>query len=264
MSFTESDVPEFDPTDSGQVDAADGAEAGFDGQILPIDDYKDFHVPVRVDGEEILVPLVEAVQGYQRQADYTRKTQEIAQQRQDLQVVAAIKTALDNDPVGTLQALSEHYGVGVAPQGAPQTSYESDDMWGFGGATEQSDPRLSQLEQRIAQFEKAQAQAQLEAEIGRLQAKYGESFNAQEVLAQAVASGDSNLERVYKLIDYDRVAVQGRAQQQVATKTQQAVAAKKAAQVVSSGGSAGGQVVSDASIRSIRDAWAAAKQEHGV
>lgn len=262
MSFTDSDVPEMDPTVGGQVDAADGAEAGFDGPILPIDEYRDFHVPVRVDGEELLVPLAEAVQGYQRQADYTRKTQEVAQQRQELQVVAAIKQALDNDPVGTLQALSEHYGVGGLPQAAPQqTQYDSDDVWGFGGATDTPDPRLSQLEQRIAAFEKAQAQQQLEAEIGRLQTKYGDSFNAQEVLAQAVASGDSDLERVYKLIDYDRVANASRAQQQQAAKTQQAVAAKRAAQVVSSGTSAVGKTVNDSPIRSIRDAWAAAKQE---
>jgi hypothetical protein len=265
VSFTDYEVPEENPTDGGQVDAVDGADAGFDGPVLQVDEYADYKVPVRVDGQEMFVPLAEAVQGYQRQADYTRKTQEVAQQRQELQVVAAIKQALDNDPEGTLQALSEHYGVGVAPRGAQPAAVEDPySDWGFDGTTSAPDPRLSQLEQRIALFEKAQAQQQLEAEISRLQTKYGDSFNAQEVLAQAVASGDSDLERVYKLIDYDRVASTSKAQQQVASKTQQAVAAKKAAQVVSSGGSAVTQAMTDGPIRSIRDAWAAAKAQHGV
>lgn len=264
MSNTEFDVPDMDPTNGGQVDAADGANAGYDGPVLQIDEYSDYKIPVRVDGQETFVPLAEAVQGYQRQADYTRKTQEVAQQRQELQVVAAIKQALENDPAGTIQALSEHYGVGYAPQGAPQASDDSYDPWGYEGAADTSDPRLGQLEQRIAAFEKAQAQQQLEGEISRLQAKYGESFNAQEVLAQAVATGNSNLEHVHKLIDYDRVTSTVRAQQTAASKTQQTVEAKKAAQVVSSGGSAGARAVADAPIRSIRDAWAAAKADQGV
>lgn len=263
MDNTDFDVTD-NPIDDGQVGTDDGADAGFDGPVLAIDEYKDFHIPVRVDGEEMYVPLAEAVQGYQRQADYTRKTQEVAQQRQELQVVAAIKQALDNDPAGTIQALSEHYGVGVAPQGAPQVQDDPYGDWGFSsGASDTPDPRLSQLEQRIAAFEKQQAQAQLDAEIQRLQSKYGEAFNAQEVLAQAVATGQSNLENVYKLISFDRIASGAVQQQQAAAKVQTQVAAKKAAQVVSSGGSAGARAVVDSPIRSIRDAFAAAKQELG-
>lgn len=40
---------------------------------------------VKVDGEEVEVPYKELVDGYQRQADYTRKTQEIADQRRQLE-----------------------------------------------------------------------------------------------------------------------------------------------------------------------------------
>ncbi len=180
MSFTDSyeDVQDDGPVEHGQVEDLDGAEGG--GPVLPVDEYATYMVPVRVDGEEIMVPLSEAVQGYQRQADYTRKTQEVAQQRQELQVVAAIKQALESDPTGTIQALSEHYNVATNTV-APSQDYDED--WSYG--TTEQDPRLSQLEQRIAAFEKAQAQAQLDAELGRLQAKYGETFSAQEVLAQA-------------------------------------------------------------------------------
>jgi hypothetical protein len=41
------------------------------------DEYADRNVKLNVAGEEVDVPLKEALAGYQRQADYTRKTQEL-------------------------------------------------------------------------------------------------------------------------------------------------------------------------------------------
>ena len=38
-------------------------------------------VTIKVDGQEIQVPLSELKNGYQRQADYTRKTMEVSEQR---------------------------------------------------------------------------------------------------------------------------------------------------------------------------------------
>lgn len=40
---------------------------------------------VKIDGEELEVPLSELLSGYQRQADYTRKTQKIAEEKRKLQ-----------------------------------------------------------------------------------------------------------------------------------------------------------------------------------
>lgn len=42
-------------------------------------------VTAKIDGEEQEIPLSEAMQGYQRQQDYTRKTQELASQRRELE-----------------------------------------------------------------------------------------------------------------------------------------------------------------------------------
>ena len=56
---------------------------------------------VKVDGEIVEVTLKEALAGYQRQADYTRKAQALAAEKQELeQVVAEI-----GDTLGTLQTL---------------------------------------------------------------------------------------------------------------------------------------------------------------
>ena len=49
---------------------------------------------VKIDGEEQQVSLNELQDGYQRQADYTRKTQELAEERQSLSQAEAIASAL--------------------------------------------------------------------------------------------------------------------------------------------------------------------------
>lgn len=46
---------------------------------------EDYKVTVKINGEDVEVPLSELKNGYQRQADYTKKTQELAGQRNELQ-----------------------------------------------------------------------------------------------------------------------------------------------------------------------------------
>ena len=70
------DAPQVDPVVDGQVGDVGGTpEVADDAPILNVDDFSDHHVVVKVDGEDVRVPLSEAVAGYSRQADYTRKTQ---------------------------------------------------------------------------------------------------------------------------------------------------------------------------------------------
>ena len=64
-----------------------------------------------MDGAESEVTLSELQQGYQRQADYTRKTQELASERQRLEQAEAIVSALEADPQGALTALSTAFGI---------------------------------------------------------------------------------------------------------------------------------------------------------
>ena len=66
---------------------------------------------VKVDGENQEVSLEELRDGYQRQSDYTRKTQELASERKRLQQAEAIVSSLETDPNGTLTALADAFGV---------------------------------------------------------------------------------------------------------------------------------------------------------
>ncbi len=62
--------------DDTEVSEDEGEEAG--------DDTEEFYV-VKIDGEELEVSEDELLSGYQRQRDYTRKTQELADQRKALE-----------------------------------------------------------------------------------------------------------------------------------------------------------------------------------
>ena len=53
---------------------------------------------VKIDGAESEVTLEELRDGYQRQADYTRKTQELSAERDRLRQAEAIASALESDP----------------------------------------------------------------------------------------------------------------------------------------------------------------------
>ena len=114
----------------------DNSEISIEEPMEPGGDYT-----VKIDGAEHQVTLEELQQGYQRQADYTRKTQELASERQRLQQAETIVAALEADPQGTLDALGGALGV----QGNPGTQ---DDM-----SWEDEDPttqRVAQLEAQVA------------------------------------------------------------------------------------------------------------------
>jgi hypothetical protein len=207
-----------------------------------------------VDGEEIEVPLAEALNGYQRQADYTRKTQELAEQRRQVQFAAALQEALQNDPGSTLALLQEHYGVGV------QQPSEDEELY-----VDPVEKQYRQLESRIQAFEQEKAVRELESRIESLSRKYGEDFDASEVVSKALATGNTDLEAVYKQIAFDRLYEKSKVTSKVAAKqaeeAKKIVESKRDAAVVSKGGSAKSADVSSKPIKSIRDAFESAKRQ---
>lgn len=232
--------------------------------ILDLDSYSSYEVPVKIDGEELRVPLSEAIAGYQRQADYTRKTQELAEQKQSLQYAATLQAALENDPKATIDLLSRHYGITTA-----EARQMVDDM-GFND--EDLDPverRMRELDSRIAQFEEYQSQQQIEREINRLKATY-DDFDANEVVQAALRSGTADLEAVYKQIAFDKFMKQRELERQAAevakTREQQVLESKRQAAVVEGGSSATANTTTDSiePITSLADAWIAAKRALNV
>jgi hypothetical protein len=167
-----------DPAANGQVDEVTEVVAETPEQELDFFDYTevgDKYVKLQVDGEEVSVPVKEALAGYQRQADYTRKTQELSEQRKQVQFAATLAESLQNDPAGTLQALQQHYGINT-----PIQDQQVEEEW-----LDPAEKQLRQLEQRIAAFEQSKAMDELTRTIDSLQSKYGDDFNADEIVAKA-------------------------------------------------------------------------------
>jgi len=252
------DAEAFDPIADGQVES--GGDVSFDEAPIDyfnVDEYADKYVKVVVDGEELEVPLKEAVSGYQRQADYTRKTQQLADERRGVQFASAIQQALDNDPNATIELLKSHYGLDQ------QDSFEEDDLW-----ADPMEKQYRQLENRLKSFEEQQAMNELERNIGSLQQKYGEDFDANEVVSLALARGTTDLESVYKQVAFDRLysgeQARRQAQSQRAQQEQQIVQAKRSSGIVAGGSSAQGTSVDSQPITNLRDAFAAAKQQLGI
>jgi len=86
---SEEDEEQEDESQSEDDDQAeDEAEGGDTDEADDVEDGEDLHTVV-VDGEEKQIPYEELVLGYQRQADYTKKTIELANERKALQAEKA-------------------------------------------------------------------------------------------------------------------------------------------------------------------------------
>ena len=217
------------------------------------DEYADRPVKLNIAGEEIDVPLKEALAGYQRQADYTRKTQELSEQRKQVQFGSALQEALQNDPKSTLELLKQHYGL------EEQQSSEDELL------LDPTEKQYRQLESRMKAFEQQKALNDLEKTVESLSRKYGDAFDADEVIAKALATGNSNLEAVYKQTAFDRIFEQNVTANQVKAKKaddeKAIVQAKREATVVSKGASARSADVSSKPVTTLRDAFELAKKQ---
>lgn len=268
--FEEAVAPEADPIGfDGQVDEGDIAP---EPNYLDIDTYGNHYARVKVDGEELEIPVSEALQGYQRQADYTRKTQELSQRAQQVQFWETVDQAMKVNPQETMRFLQNQYGIGQA-EVAANTSYdEPEDDW----FVDPSEKRIAQLEQQLngvqTYFQQQQAAQQLEQVVGQLQRKYGENFDAATVIRETLNRGlydPRYLESVFKEMSFDRLMAQQSAQadQQARRQSQSQQrqrAAAEAAATVSRGSGSGGDVVTPTPAtrpKTIQEAWALAKQQ---
>jgi len=205
---------------------------------------------VKVDGVEQQVSLDELQNGYQRQADYTRKTQELASERERLAQGEAIVQALEADPVGAIDALSDAFGIRF--EGNQNTQVAEEPL-------EDLDPeevRLRRIETSIETQERAGRQQNLQKDLQTLRDKYGTDINESELYAHALRNNIGNLDAAYTHMTYG--SMQDRA------RNADIVEEKRAANVVDSttGGSTSDNVErAVGAVSSIRDAYRLALEE---
>ena len=210
-------------------------------QYVEIDDPDNRYERVKVDGEDVEVPYSELVRGYSREADYTRKTQALAQQRQEAEFGLRLQQALASNPQLTLQILAQQHGLSLAEAQAQAAEIEEDQY---------SDP----LEREIAQERRArlaledrlsqrEADEQLERAVVGLRNQYNltnEDLQAVVGTAYQMGVGPEAFPMIYKTMQFDRIDARVKAhraeqERQRAETARRQAAKSQANQVISNG-----------------------------
>ena len=238
----ESTEPVVETTDTGTLDTEITEPVG-DSVTEPGSETEPTYYTVKVGGAEQQVTLEDLQSGFMRQADYTRKTQEVAQLRQRLAHAEAIANSLEADPQGTLRALAEAFGVGIDTD-----SGEFDEP-------DPLDQRLRALEAREQAAQAQQVRAQIDQEIDTLLNTYGD-FDLQEVINHAATNG-MTVTAAYRDIHFDQLVSKQK-------ETERITQSKREAGVVEGGAHRAGVVQQEKPAGSIREAWRQAQRTLGV
>lgn len=232
----ESDVDVDSESDTEDIvsEEDDATDDGFD-----FDSIKDKTVSVTVGGETFDVPLTELRNGYMRQADYTRKTQNLSEVANLARWAHDMQEALQSNPVGTLKYLQEALGVNLSGESEDPWADLDPDIKPIVSELQQTRQELQELRARSEQAEQARFQVEARFELDQMIAKY-KDFDPQVVLPIAIQEG-LTMEKAYKLWKVDQLENESAAKKAAREKAEAAAAkrekARQASQKVSKGGS---------------------------
>ena len=158
-------------------------------------------------GDYTLDELKEFKNGYLRQSDYTRKTQELARQREEANEALEVYEYLRNNPhlVNALMQMDNGQVNPVVQKATPENA----------------------MMQEILHTQKAM---EIEMKLNDLKSKYGNDIDEVALFQKANQLKTEDLEFVYKALQYDNlVAQQASAVQAAATQMQAEIDANKSA-----------------------------------
>lgn len=158
-------------------------------------------------GDYTLDELKEFKNGYLRQSDYTRKTQELARQREEANEALEVYEYLRNNPhlVNALMQMDNGQVNPVVQKATPENA----------------------MMQQILHTQKAM---EIEMRLNDLKAKYGNDIDEVALFQKANQLKTEDLEFVYKALQYDNlVAKQADAVKAAATQMQAEIDANKSA-----------------------------------
>jgi hypothetical protein len=267
---TEAEAEESDEDEDGEDDEETEDEVDDDGETYQ----------VKIDGETVEVTLKEALAGYQRQADYTRKAQALAAEREAFQTeiqeysevidqVQSLDQAWEQDPVGVLAHFTsntENPTQAVAlliKELAAANLLERQflDMFGITPDVQQSwsqETELEKLRRQQASSQTAQQartqELEMEAQVQEAIAEYERQIDdildeegldltvkeRKEFRAQVAGYARSNDITNLKAAYKAMRFEESKAKQKLAAKSAERAKAKKATGVVARGGSPAG------------------------
>jgi hypothetical protein len=250
LSLSEQYAATAEPADTESVLESEGTPPE---TVLDADQYGNHLVAVKVDGEDRMVPLSEIREAHMRQADYTQKTQALADerkafetQRDTLDGYERFVKRLEADPEGTVEALVAHYGL------TPQ--YESSvDEYG------ESDPEMVQRDAAInaltEKLDRLVRDQQIEREKSVVATEYPD-IAPDEILAFAAKNNlnQGQMGLAAQALQAERLLAE---KQEFEKATEAIAAAKKDMPPVSDGATRGAGVITkdESAPASILEAW---------
>lgn len=232
--FTEETIAEG-ADDTAEVDATDVPDDdGIEQDDTTADDQPRY--TIKVNGEEVEVTLDELQNGYQRQSDYTKKTQELASERERLAAYQTLDQMLESDPARAIELLTDMYGIG------PAESDVEDDL----------DPNAREI-QELKQWKEQQEQ---QVRLQNLRSEARDAITAhkltgteEDLISFAHQENIFNLNTAARLMAADQ-----RSQDSESNRAKATDAKRQAGSLVNSGAGRSGSATAAPSKMSFRDA----------
>jgi DNA repair exonuclease SbcCD ATPase subunit len=220
-----SDSPDLGVTADAGAETASGAES--EPELFT----------VKVGGREEKVSLDEALKGYQRGEDYTRKTQALATRERELQQYVGLANWIQEKPEEAVRTLAAQFNISLTDKQvdrmAAQVGDDDDPLARIERQFNQLTSKLTAREQ--ADLEAQQSAKNAEAtkqqilnEVSDLHEKHGD-FVDLELMNYALEHGFSNMAQAYKAWQFDAMQDQRIAEQNAK------VEAKRKGQIVEGG-----------------------------
>ena len=190
---------------SAEEVVVDNGEPEEGGEI--VDEPAEDKVHIEGLGDFTIDELKEFRNGYLRQSDYTRKTQELARQRQEAQDALELYNYLRDNPqmVEALMKMDNGANAQTIQRATPENA----------------------MMQQIIHTQKAM---EIEMRLNELKSKYGNDIDEVALFQKANQLQTNDLEFVYKALQYDNLLAEKQQAQQTAANTLQSeIAANKKA-----------------------------------
>lgn len=156
-------------------------------QTLSIEQYGDHLVPVKIDGVVENMRLRDAVRGVAHQRAATKAMQELDTAKTDMGKYQRFFDELQKDPERIIRSLQDRFGVTTTnPEVSDVETEQPQQNEEVAALTAQINELKGMLENQQQQHAHDTEVQRINRQLDELEAKYGDGFNRQEVLAHAV------------------------------------------------------------------------------
>lgn len=187
--FEDADTEDESDEEDESEPAADEDDFDWNGIL---ERYGDRTVTLTVQGEPVEVKVKDLPNGFMMREDYSRKTAEVSKVTKAATWAQDVQDAFANDPVGTLQAFAQAYGIQLPNPAQPEVAqadpYEDLDpdvaavLRKMDEQERRYEAELNRVQSQLASFENQRIQEEIRAEMAELRSEFGDDLDSTEML----------------------------------------------------------------------------------